>query len=276
MSIQVLVLGRGFVGEYLEDILEDKSVAATTTDGRENTIKWKFSTDTPLDFGVLPAATSSVVITFPVQGEAAMRQLVDGYLAYHCSLDPGYKSPRWIYLGSSRAFKEVPSTRFTKPDLDAGGLRTFAEECLINEYGGCVLNLVGLWGGKRVPSEWSRFYTSKDKLRNRLNDRSLHLIHGADAARAIRACICYKGELPAGRWLVSDDRVYDMLQIMIGAEHIRMYLEELWQDEQVQALLNARTVDEVRLGPSEVTKRIESLHFWSHFGIQPQYFYTIN
>ncbi|KAJ2456180.1 hypothetical protein EV183_000106 [Coemansia sp. RSA 2336] len=275
MSIQVLVLGRGFVGEYLDDALDDMSVASTTTDGRENTIKWKFSTDTPLDFSALPAAIDSVVVTFPVQGEAAMRQLVDGYLAYHRSLNADYKSPRWIYLGSSRAFKQVPSSRFTKPDLNAGGLRAFAEECLINEYGGCVLNLVGLWGGKRVPREWSRFYT-KDKLRNRLNDRSLHLIHGADAARAIRACICYKGELPAGRWLVSDDRVYDMLQVMIGAEPIRMYLEELLQDEQIQSLLNARTVDEVRLGPSEVTKRIDSSHFWSHFDIQPQYFYTIN
>ncbi|KAJ2285523.1 hypothetical protein IWW55_007233 [Coemansia sp. RSA 2706] len=78
-------------------------------------------------------------------------------------------------------------------------------------------------------------------------------------------------ELPAGRWLVSDERVYDTLQNIIGDPRIRRFLVELLQEAEVQELLGVECVDDIRLGASEVTKRIDSSHFWRQFGIQPLY-----
>ncbi|KAJ2364936.1 hypothetical protein H4S01_003517, partial [Coemansia sp. RSA 2610] len=229
-SVRVLVLGQGFVGEYLASLLRMHSVsyAATTTDGRNGTIAWRLPADasTPADFSLLPVA-STVVITFPLPGCPAARRLLDGYIDHAQRVCADHPRLRWIYLGSSRGFKEVPSTRFTKPDVSAGGPRVEAEECVIAEYAGHVLNLVGLWGGARQPESWARFYTSPERLRSRLNDRSLHLIHGADAARAIYAVAMCTAELPAGRGLVSDERVYDTLQNIIGDPRIRRFLVEL-------------------------------------------------
>ncbi|KAJ2815515.1 hypothetical protein IWW50_006801, partial [Coemansia erecta] len=257
---------------YLTDLLAQNNVthAATTTDGRDNTIGWRFpsTTDTPLDLDALPQA-STIVVTFPLQGRQAAERLIRSFTGRSTS------PIHWIYLGSTRAFKQqssTPSTRFTEPDVLAGGPRLEAEECVIREHRGCVLNLAGLWGGARVPDKWSRFYTTKERVRGRLDDRSLHLIHGADAARAVYAVIQSKGE---GRWLVSDMGVYDMLVILMGDERVRGFLGELLREEQeVQSLLGATEVSNVQLDHAQVVKRIDSSHFWTQFGIQPQHLYA--
>ncbi|KAJ2788385.1 hypothetical protein H4R21_007017, partial [Coemansia helicoidea] len=202
-GVQVLILGRGFVGSYLAALLAETgtSYAATTTDGRDGTISWALGEDGGSDCSALPVA-AVVVVTFPLQGRCAAKRLVDGYAA---AGPKGRRGPRWICLGSSRAFTAVPSDRFTAPDAAVGGERTEAEEFIARECGGCVLNLVGLWGGARAPDKWGRFYTEA-RLRKRIEDRSLHLIHGADAARAIYA-VATSGSEAGGRWLVSDGRV---------------------------------------------------------------------
>ncbi|KAJ2784875.1 hypothetical protein GGI15_002128 [Coemansia interrupta] len=279
--IDVLILGRGFVGKYLEELLhtQDISFRSTTTDGRDGTIKWRLPdhqthADDGNSFAVLPAA-DTVLVTFPLQGEAPAMYLIHGYLDYHATTLNTSIKPRWIYLGSTRPFKEIPSTRFTKPNISAGGPRTEAEELIIKTFNGCVLNLAGLWGGERIPEGWSRFYKDKEKLRSRLNDRSLHLIHGADVARSILAVI-RKRDLPGGRWLISDKHTYDMLQILIRDPRVRGFLEELIQDdESVRKLLGTDKIDEIKMGESQVTLRIDSSHFWSGFDIEPDYLYAV-
>ncbi|KAJ1826319.1 hypothetical protein LPJ56_002238 [Coemansia sp. RSA 2599] len=277
--LEVLILGRGFVGRYLEELLDAQGISfkSTTTDGRDGTIKWRLPETTSFspdkgNFSALPLA-KSVVITFPLQGEAPAIYLLHGYLDHHASTDSS-APPQWVYLGSTRPFKEVPSTRYTKPDVSAGGPRVEAEELIIKSFNGHVLNLVGLWGGERVPEKWSRFYTEKEKLRNRLKDRSLHLVHGADTARAILAVIS-KPDPSGGRWLVSDKRTYDMLEILIGDPRIRGFLEELLQEEDVRKLVGADKIDDIQMGESQVTLRIDSSHFWKQYEIEPEYLYKI-
>ncbi|KAJ2077764.1 hypothetical protein H4R24_004925 [Coemansia sp. RSA 988] len=282
LPLQVLVLGRGFVGKYLTDLLEEKGInyASTTTDGRDGTIKWQYlsaedGTDTQTS--ALPLA-KSVVVTFPLLGSTVTRNLIENYTRRnrHGIADSNNAAPRWIYLGSTRPFKESPSDRYTTPEVTAGGARLEAEECVINYFGGCVLNLAGLWGGERVPSRWGRFYTTKEKLRSRLEDRSLHLLHGADAARAICA-VAMSNSTPtslSGRWLVSDTRVYDILQSITLDNRVCGFLSTLLEDENVRTLLKASTVDQVVTGESAVTKRIDSSHFWNDFNTEPKYFYA--
>ncbi|KAJ1943096.1 hypothetical protein GGF37_002805 [Kickxella alabastrina] len=268
--IGILILGQGFIGTYLADLLRNRdfSFAATTTDGRNNTIKWRLpSSSSDVADYALPSA-NTIIVTFPLQGSAAATQLIEGYLGYH----DNKIRPQWIYLGSTRPFKEIPSTRFTKPDIIAGGPRVEAEELIISKYKGKVLNLAGLWGGERVPEKWSRFYTEKEKLRQKLSARGLHLVHGADVARAILAVITVP---ESGRWLVSDGSTYDMLQILLRDERVRGLLEELMHEAEVRRMLGADKVEDVRLGESEVTLRIDPSHFWAAVAIQPEYPYVI-
>ncbi|KAJ1856820.1 hypothetical protein GGH12_002766 [Coemansia sp. RSA 1822] len=272
-QVKVLILGHGFVGEYLAELLAKNCVsyAATTRNGRNATIKWQFSSTDTADFSALPAA-SFVVVMFPVNGSTDVDHLCRGYTTYHQALHPNYKQPRWIFLGSTRAFTQIPSTKFTPPDTN-GGPRMDAETHAIDKYNACVLNLVGLWGGARCPRGWARFYT-KDRLRSRLNDRSLHLVHGADVARAILEVV--RDGTINGRWLVSDQRVYDMLQIVVCDGRVRGLLSELLEDKDVQAILRATRVEDVELGPKYVTRRIDSSHFWDRAGIQPHYIYALD
>ncbi|KAJ2743846.1 hypothetical protein GGI20_003423 [Coemansia sp. BCRC 34301] len=279
----VLVLGQGFVGKYLADLLKAHKVdyASTTTSGREDTIAWCWSERADDDdvcdpYSMLPAA-ESIVITFPLKGGAEARHLITGYLCYHRKVHGDTYTPFWVYLGSTRPFKGTPSTRQTRPDLIAGGPRVEAEEYVISAHAGCVLNLAGLWGGERVPDKWSRFYSDKEQLRNRLRDRSLHLIHGADAARSIFAIIGHKDKASrfAGRWLVSDEKVYDVLQIFVGADHIRSFLEDLMDDDEVKEMLGADKIGDIEMGAAFVTKRIDSSHFWSQLQLKPKYVYAV-
>ncbi|KAJ2514599.1 hypothetical protein H4217_005664 [Coemansia sp. RSA 1939] len=282
MAVSVLILGCGFVGKYLGDLLKSKGVsfAATTTDGREGTTKWRLpgpeeeATAGDIDFHALPEA-QSIVITFPLQGRGIAKRLVDGYIEHIRALAKdgtgNTKKPLWVYLGSTRPFKEMPSTYLTPPDMAAGGVRVEAEEYLIQEHDGCVLNLAGLWGGARDPKNWSRFYPDKEKLRKRLADRSLHLVHGADVARAIYAVISQPEAVSGGRWLVSDKRVHDALEIYIGDTRIRGLVQELLKETETQSLVGTTVVDDIELGPSAVSMRIDSSHFWNHVNIEPIY-----
>ncbi|KAJ1951356.1 hypothetical protein FBU59_000205 [Linderina macrospora] len=280
----ILLIGKGFLGTYINDLFVKEGVdfVATTRDGRDGTVQWGFpeefeKLDEPIDFSALPAA-QTVVITFPLKGEEFAETLVDGYLKQHSSLE-GFK-PNWIYIGSTRGFKEIPSTRFTVSDVAAGGVRVEAEEFFIAKHNAQVLNLAGLWGGKRAPRNWGRFFTDKKLLRTRLSlrERSLHLTHCTDAARVVLAVARQNsdGHLPAGRWLVSDGNVYDMLEELLADPVIRGLVEELIQEPEVQAMVGATEVDQIKLGDSVVTMRINPAHTWEQFGLQPKFPYVLH
>lgn len=67
-----------------------------------------------------------------------------------------------------------------------------------------MLNLAGLWGGGRDIRQYvNRVAPTRAVLSSK---GSLHMIHGVDVARGIAAV---HGGFLAGRWLLTDMRVYD-------------------------------------------------------------------
>ena len=74
----------------------------------------------------------------------------------------------------------------------AGMWLVFCSKVLLNtvKESGLTLSLtiIGLWGGERDPRNWiDRVAKTKDDVRNK---KSLHMIHGIDVARAIIAVMC--------------------------------------------------------------------------------------
>jgi hypothetical protein len=182
--VKLLILGAGWTSTFLIPELrsQDISYSATTTTGRDDTIQFKFDPDSEdtKSFKVLPIA-ETVLITFPLTGKGQSKRLVEFYSHTHPSA-----SANFIQLGSTGIWtipdQSVWVTR--KSPYDVTNKRAIAEDEL-RELGGCVLNLSGLWGGSRQPSNWvERVAKTKDALKEKA---SLHLIHGQDVARAIIA-----------------------------------------------------------------------------------------
>lgn len=207
-SVDLLILGAGWTSTFLLPLLSEEKVshAATTTTGRDGTIKFVFDPDSPSlePYKALPSA-STVLITFPLKGPGQSRHLVDLYNQTHPSPNgsPGGKKAiaNFIQLGSTGIFSiENQSLWVTRhSEYDRCNARAVAEDELL-ALGGCVLNLSGLWGGSRQPRDWiGRVAASKEMLRGKT---SLHMIHGVDVARAVLAV---SRDFTAGeRWVSSD------------------------------------------------------------------------
>ena len=211
-TVDLLILGAGWTSTFLIPLLKDKGItfAATSTSGRDGTIKFLFDPDAREDtiYKTLPSATN-IVITFPLKGALQTDTLLELYTRTHTSA-----SPNWIQLGSTGIWQlpnqECWVTR--KSEYDTSDSRAQAEDRLM-EKGGCSLNLAGLWGGARNPRNWvSRVANSKEQLGDKT---SLHMIHGQDVARAIVALL---GDAftPRERWMLTDMFVYDWWALAIG------------------------------------------------------------
>lgn len=120
--------------------------AATTRDGRNNTIQWTLTQNnnacSDIDVTALPLATT-VLVTFPVLFENCMNNLMNAYESRYG------QGSQWILLSSTRPFTDTPSNRHgtIDPSKDTSG-RTAAETVILNR-GGTVLHLAGLWGAQR-------------------------------------------------------------------------------------------------------------------------------
>jgi hypothetical protein len=145
-TMDMLILGKGWVANYLLDYCQDISlnVAATTTTGRDNSIPFSFTKSSTIeDFLVLPVART-VVITFPIVEPELCTLLIQTYkLAKKVA-------PNFILYGSTRPWhgksSEDPWANRNgpvKPDA-----RYESEEWML-QLGQCVLNLAGLYGGPR-------------------------------------------------------------------------------------------------------------------------------
>ena len=187
-QVEILILGAGWTSIFLLPLLSKGNItyAATTTTGRNGTYKFKFDPedkdgDNARQYRALPTA-KTILITFPLKGKNQSLHLRDSYVENHAK-DIEYK---FIQLGSSGIFtipgQDLWVTRHSK--YDKTNDRAVAEDEL-RGFGGCVLNLSGLWGGARQPKNWvDRVAATKEQLRAKT---SLHLVHGQDVARAIIA-----------------------------------------------------------------------------------------
>jgi hypothetical protein len=196
--VDVLILGAGWTSTFLIPLLSKENItyAATSTSGRDGTIKFVFDPSNPKDtvpFQSLPSA-QTILITFPLKGKDQTDIMLDLYKSTH------EREARWIQLGSTGIFSIPEQTTWVtrQSAYSKDDLRGQAEDQLL-ERGGTVLNLSGLWGGQRQPSDWvGRVAKSKKQLAEK---GSLHMIHGQDVARSIIG-VHKLEKFPAGeRWV---------------------------------------------------------------------------
>ena len=177
-------------------LLAEKKIshAATSTTGRDDTIKFMFdpsSTDLA-PYQALPSA-QTILITFPLKSQGQSKHLLSLYAQTHLDLKPQY-----IQLGSTGIWQieDQPLWIDRHSKYNKENARAIAEDEL-REMGGAVLNLAGLWGGPRQPRDWvSRVAGSKEVLGKK---GSLHMVHGQDVARAVLALS--EEFTPGERWV---------------------------------------------------------------------------
>jgi hypothetical protein len=129
-------------------------------------------------FQALPQA-EMVVVIFPLTSAEFIQDIVTTYEeAKQCQ-------PAWLGLGSTSAWSKGVSTSST-PILKTNA-RAVSEEGLLSMHTSsrstAVLNLSGLYGGKRNPANFAKKVgETMEKLEEKT---SLHLVHGKDVAQAI-------------------------------------------------------------------------------------------
>ncbi|KAI1346296.1 hypothetical protein F5Y01DRAFT_298134 [Xylaria sp. FL0043] len=211
--VSLLILGAGWTSNFLIPLLKREGIkhAATTTNGRNGTIPFKFDpeSDDNAPFEVLPSA-KTVLITFPLVGQGQASRLVEAYKATH----PDIQGPHYIQFGVTSIWNG-PGWQDENSPYDAANPRAVAEDELMRVAsssssssaggGAAVLSLAGLYGADRQPRNWvRRVITSKETLRGK---GALHVIHGEDVARAV--VTLHRKFTPGKRWILCDLHVYD-------------------------------------------------------------------
>ncbi|KAK8038296.1 hypothetical protein PG994_015063 [Apiospora phragmitis] len=284
-EVELLVLGAGWTSTFLLPILEKQGTqyAATTTDGRDGTIPFRFDPDSDDEgqFRRLPAATT-VLITFPLKNKGPARRLTTLYANTHQGSSGSEKKqqqPNFIQLGVTSIWKGTDGWQDESSPYDKSDVRGIAEDELMEVADGAVLDLSGLYGGSRQPRHWvDRVVQTKEDLRAK---GAVHLIHGQDVARAIVAL--HRNFTPGQRWLLCDMHIYDWWDLIEDwaisalaaaeedpasaseaevAKHKRLlaWVGELMQEEGVKALPR----DSTRLG-----RVLDGRAFWKAMGIMP-------
>lgn len=174
----------------------------------------------------------------------------------------------WIQLGSSGIWgtpsKEEGIWMDRKSKYDTANKRAEAEDELLSRNG-TVLNLSGLWGGERQPSNWvSRVAKTKDDVEKK---GSVHFIHGTDVAKAVVAVVEGFEKAKGERWLLTDMYVYDWWSLIMGwagkgeeGEKYAIWVRELMEEKKLRALPRSMEM----LG-----RCLDSREFWKTFGIVP-------
>ncbi|KAI9321026.1 hypothetical protein BX666DRAFT_1852354 [Dichotomocladium elegans] len=265
-TIPMLILGLGWTGSFLVELLTSLHItyAATTRDGRNDTIQWALplNSSDAIDVSLLPYART-VLVTFPVLTSEAMNGLMDAYEKRH-------GSAQWILLSSTRIFNGNPSDRHGPMDplKDTSG-RMHAEKVVLKR-GGTVLHLAGLWGAQRQPRNWVPRFGTEEAIQNKLLNRQLHLIHGWDVARAI---VAVHQNLKRGeRWIITDGGCNDWIQLILawGApEQVetarRLAPETLKTEDSLEQIAEK----------GDVKPRLDSREFWDAFDLEPTEFLEV-
>ncbi|KAL8388185.1 hypothetical protein RB595_009396 [Gaeumannomyces hyphopodioides] len=300
--VDMLVLGAGWTSRFLRPLLDEHKVrwAATTTTGRDGTVPFRFDPDSadPAPYRALPTART-VLITFPLKGEGQSRRLTSLYSSSrptpsgssNTSNTSNTTTTRWIQLGSTGIFTS-PGWNDESSPYDAANPRAAAEDELLSRCGvdAVVLALAGLHDGgdgTRDPRDWVlRVARTKDAVRAK---GALHLIHGADVARAVLAVHTAAATLTSGRrWIVADTRCYDWWDLIQawGAEARRRLREGrtraavaaaeagvdadgLRYEEWVAELMQEEGVRALPRPPERLGRVLDSRAFWKEMGTWP-------
>jgi hypothetical protein len=274
--VDLLILGHGWCGNFLASLLPTLNItfASTTTSGRDGTIPFTFnpSSHSPHPYTHLPIART-VLITFPLRGSGPSNLLTSLYAATHPDVDA-----RWIQLGSTGIFNQMPGWNDSSSPYDRGNDRAVAEDELLAllRKKACVLSLAGLYDGvTRDPRNWvSRVAKTKEDLRKK---GAVHFIHGQDVARAVAAAHVNFHAAGGTRWIVADLHTYDWWELAMrwadggqgegggglvdDTPDYRRWVTELMVEEDVRALPR----DTNRLG-----RVLDSTGFWIQVGQRPE------
>jgi hypothetical protein len=272
-SVDLLILGAGWTSQFLIPLLQDESIsfAATTTTGHDSTTPFRFDPDSSdtTPYTRLPSA-KTVLVTFPLKGPGQSKVLTTLYRSVHG--DANF----WIQLGSTGIFT-APHWNDCRSPYDTANARAVAEDEL-RGLGGCVLNLAGLYGGERDPKNWvTRVATTKEQVKAKL---AVHLVHGADVARAIVGAYRKRDQMQGRRWLVTDLRVYDWWDLIQdwGAEVQRRAAGTDGEEKTAEALEYTKWVGELMVeggvrslprGPEVLGRVLDSRAFWESIGHWP-------
>ncbi|KAI0891733.1 hypothetical protein F4806DRAFT_294246 [Annulohypoxylon nitens] len=277
--VSFLILGAGWTSTFLIPLLkrEDINYAATTTNGRDGTIPFRFDPESSdaKPFMALPSA-DTVLITFPLQGQGQSKHLVRMYNSTHQTNKD--EKPHFVQLGATSIWK-APTWHNDNSPYDHTNARAIAEDELIECSRGAVLNLAGLYGDARQPRNWvDRVIKSKDELKGK---GALHVIHGEDVARAIVAL--HRNFTPGKRWLLSDMHVYDWwdlaqdwaVQTLQSAENgeFDVPVDKIERQKALLTWVGELMLEEgVRALPRDTTslgRTLDGRGFWQEMGIWP-------
>jgi len=267
----MLILGAGWTSTFLIPLLQSSKIsyAATTTTGRGDTIKFRFdpSSDDLGPYRNLPAA-STVLITFPLKGTGQSKQLVERYNSTHSTPpDSNVTTPNWIQLGATTIYTNSGWNDHKSP-YDKHNDRAIAEDELLSLRGtsSTVLNLAGLYDDEgRNPRKWvPRVAKTKSDVYGK---QALHLIHGADVARALVAVHSHFDKVAKQRWILTDLWVYDWWGLLMGwggkledGTDARQAVIECMQKDSTKAL--PRPTD-------SLGRVVSSIDFWVAVGAWP-------
>ncbi|EIN10092.1 hypothetical protein PUNSTDRAFT_133857 [Punctularia strigosozonata HHB-11173 SS5] len=277
-SVDLLILGAGWTSTFLIPLCVERSISyvATTRSGNapptpaaQPSIQFEFdpTSDDPTPFTPLPNART-VLITFPIKVQGASERLVRLYKLTHTGTKAAF-----IQLGSTGIWDGGPTSRSESegelPDVwidrhsrfDTSNDRARAEMELLalsTETPTTVLNLCGLWGGKRSMRNWvGRVAPTKEVLSKKT---SIHMIHGFDVARAILAVHSTFAPANGQRWLLTDGRVYDWWDLASAWGPQPKWVFELMEETGVRALPR---------DPKHLGRALDSREFWVTFGLHP-------
>ncbi|KAJ3129476.1 hypothetical protein HK098_001243 [Nowakowskiella sp. JEL0407] len=266
---EILVLGLGFVGEYISQLasLDSISWKATTTTGRLNTIKFVLESS-PVD--VLPLS-KTIVITFPINNPELLTTFLDKYSSLHSVQSA---SLNVILFGTTSAFAN-PGFNDRNSSITPSP-RTPAEDAILKlaiangvKLNTSVIHLAGLYDNKiRKPLDWVKRIDSKNKLAEK---STLHLIHGWDIARVIlrihglwTSSTSEANTFESGqRWILTDLRVYDWWELALKCKSpLDLWVLELMREGNVRVL--------PRSGLNEISKVLDSRELWDKLQIVPE------
>lgn len=283
-SVDLLILGAGWTSNYLIPLLQHEGInyAATTTTGHDQTVAFKFdpTSHDPAPFAKLPEART-ILIAFPLKGTGQSKLLTSLYAKTHPSSatrDSG-RGPRYIQFGVSSIWV-APNWQDDTSPYNTSDPRAVAEDELLNESGAsaAVLSLSGLYGGARQPRNWvDRVIRTKEDLRAK---GALHVIHGADVARAVVAL--HRNFTPGDRWLLCDLHVYDWWDLVQDWSLAGLTDEVLATEDGKAAAEKNKTMstwvaelmveEGVKALPrdaSKVGRALDGRAFWLEFGMWP-------
>ncbi|KAG4422066.1 hypothetical protein IFR04_004807 [Cadophora malorum] len=289
--VDILILGAGWTSTFLIPLLKSQSItyAATTTSGRDETLKFQFSLPKNHDqvpnlsqYDALPTA-KTVLVTFPLRGAEETKFLVNSYLQTHPkshSTAPSQSDKhqyQFIQLGSTGIWTipDQPTWVTRHSAYNKSDARGQAEDALL-ALNGCVLNLAGLWGGQRNPKHWiDRVASTKELLSSK---KSLHLVHGLDVARGILAVHGRWEGARGQRFMLTDLMVYDWWSLILGfagemdVENNKKNNDSERAQKQIKWIGELMAEQGVRALPRDMEslgRCYDTREFWNTFGIMP-------